>query len=397
MSSTQDLLSRARAVLMNTFPTQSFVLDHGKGCYLYDTEGREYLDFAAGIAVTSLGHAPALLTKTLTEQSQKVVMAVASNVTEAKVEAAELLANNCCCDKVFFTNSGTEAMEGALKLARAWAHEHKGHDVKEFIAFRNSFHGRTYGAVSITEKSISYPQFGPYLPGCHFAIFNDLESVKKLISDKTCAIILEPVQGEGGITPAKPEFLKGLRQICDEREIILIFDEVQCGMGRTGHLYAHDAMGVEGDIVALAKGIGAGFPVGAFLAKDKIASAFTPGVHGTTYGGNPLACAVVRAVVGEISKPEFLANVLKMGEIFRDGLREIQRASNKIEDVRGLGLMVGADLSVDVKEYLGKLRENGMLATQAGTKTLRLTPPLIAGENEISKALEKIEKTLKEF
>lgn len=397
MTNTQDLLARAKNVLMNTYPPQNFILDHGKGCYLYDTEGREYLDFAAGIAVVALGHASPILAKVLAEQSQKVTMAVASNVTQAKVEAAELLANNCCCDKVFFTNSGTEAMEGALKLARAWAHEHRGHDVKEFIAFRNSFHGRSYGAVSITEKSITYPQFGPYLAGCHFAIFNDLDSVKKLVTDKTCAIILEPVQGEGGITPATPEFLKGLRELCDEQNIILIYDEVQCGMGRTGHLYAHDAMGVEGDIVALAKGIGGGFPVGAFLAKDKIASAFTPGVHGTTYGGNPLACAVVRDVVGEIAKPAFLENVRKQGEVLREGLRSIQRSSNKIEDVRGLGLMVGADLSVDVKDYLVKLRDNGMLATQAGSKTLRLTPPLIAGAGEIDKALSLIEKTLKEF
>lgn len=397
MNSTSDLIERGKAVLMNTFPPQNFILDHGKGCYLYDTDGKEYLDFAAGIAVASLGHASPLLTKTLEGQSRKVVMAVASNITLAKVEAAELLANNCCCDKVFFTNSGTEAIEGALKLARAWAHENRGHDVKEFIAFRNSFHGRSYGAVSITEKSITYPQFAPYLPGCHFATFNDLESVKKLISDKTCAIIIEPVQGEGGITPADIDFLKALRALCDENQIILIFDEVQCGMGRTGHLYAHDAFGVEGDIVALAKGIGAGFPVGAFLAKDKIAGAFTPGVHGTTYGGNPLACAVVRAVVGEIAKPEFLENVLKMGELLRNGLKDIQRQSNKIEDVRGLGLMVGADLSIDIKAFLGKLRDNGMFATQAGTKTLRLTPPLIAGETEINKALGLIEKTLKAF
>jgi predicted acetylornithine/succinylornithine family transaminase len=397
MTDAQNLIERGKAALMNTFPPQSMVLDHGKGCFLYDTNGKEYLDFAAGIAVVSLGHANKTLLTALREQAEKMTMSVASHLTDAKVEAAEILTKGRPCNKVFFTNSGTEAMEGALKLARAWAHENRGHDVKEFIAFRNSFHGRSYGANSITEKSITYPQFGPYLPGCHFATFNDLESVKKLVTDKTCAIILEPVQGEGGITPADIGFLKALRALCDEKQIILIFDEVQCGMGRIGTFFAYDHFGVEPDIITLAKGIGSGFPVGALLAREKFASAFSPGVHGTTYGGNPLACAVVRAVAGEISKPEFLAHVRKTGAAFVDGLKDIQRRSNKIEDVRGLGLMVGADLSVDIKAFLGKLKDNGMFATQAGAKTLRLTPPLIAGEDEIGQALGTIEKTLKEF
>ncbi|MCD8562592.1 MAG: aspartate aminotransferase family protein [Alphaproteobacteria bacterium] len=396
-ANTKDLIARGTAALMNTFPTQNFVLDHGKGCYLYDTEGREYLDFAAGIAVVALGHASPVLINALKEQAEKVTMSVASHLTEAKVEAAETLTKGRPCNKAFFTNSGTEAMEGALKLARAWAHENRGHDVKEFIAFRNSFHGRSYGANSITEKSLTYPQFGPYLPGCHFAQFNDLDSVKKLVNDKTCAIILEPVQGEGGITPASAEFIKGLRALCDEKNIILIFDEIQCGMGRIGHFFAYEHFGVEPDIITLAKGIGSGFPVGALLAREKFASAFSPGVHGTTYGGNPLACAVIRAVTREISKPELLAHVRETGAALVEGLKDIQRRSNKIEDVRGLGLMVGADLSVDIKAFLGKLRDNGMFATQAGGKTLRLTPPLIAGPKETGQALEIIEKTLKEF
>lgn len=393
----QDLIERGKAVLMNTYPAQSMVLDRGKGCYLYDTEGREYLDFAAGIAVVSLGHANKTLADALRSQAEKVTMSVASHLTEAKVEAAEILTRGRPCDKVFFTNSGTEAMEGSLKLARAWAHENRGHDVKEFIAFRNSFHGRSYGANSITEKSLTYPQFGPYLPGCHFAAFNDLESARELVSDKTCAIIVEPVQGEGGITPASPEFLQGLRDLCDRNDIILIFDEIQCGMGRIGEFFAYDHFGVAPDIITLAKGIGSGFPVGAFMAREKFASAFSPGVHGTTYGGNPLACAVVRAVTREISKPEFLAHIRHTGAALMEGLRDLQRRSNKIEDVRGLGLMVGADLSVDIKIFLGKLRDNGMFATQAGNKTLRLTPPLVAGKSEIEKALGLIEKTLKEF
>lgn len=397
MTNTSDMISRAKAVSMNTYPIQPVVMSHGQGCRLTDTDGKDYLDFAAGIAVAALGHAHPKIVKAMTEQGEKFMICPASYMTEPRIKCAELLAQNCCTDKVFFCNSGAEAIEGAMKLARLWAHNNKGENAKEFISFGSSFHGRTFGAVSVTEKSRTYPEFGPYLPGCHFAQFNDLDSVKALINDNICAIILEPVQGEGGITPATPEFIQGIRKICDENDIVLILDEVQCGMGRIGTLFAHEQFGVDADIVAIAKGMGGGFPVGAMLARDKFASAFVPGVHGTTYGGNPLATHVAYTVISELLSDGFFDHVIKMGEKLVNGLRAIQSRSNKIEDVRGMGLMVGADLNVDIKGFLGALRDNGMMATQAGAKTLRLTPPLIVNDNEIEEALEKIERTLKDF
>lgn len=397
MTTTQDIIERAKAVSMNTYPIQPVVMSHGQGCYLTDIDGKEYLDFAAGIAVAALGHAHPKIINAMKEQAQKFMICPASYMTEPRVKCAELLVQNCCTDKVFFCNSGAEAMEAAMKLARLWAHKNKSETCKEFISFGSSFHGRTFGAVSVTEKSRLYPQFGPYLPGCHFAEFNNLESVKALITDKICGIILEPVQGEGGITPADKDFIQGLRKLCDEHDIALILDEVQCGMGRIGSLYAHSQFDIEADIIAIAKGMGSGFPVGAMLAKDKFADAMELGMHGTTYGGNPLATHVAYTVVSEIMSDGFMDHVNKMGERLVAGLENIKSRSNKIEAVRGIGLMVGADLSIDIKGFLGALRENGMMATQAGAKTLRLTPPLIAGEKEIDEALEKIENTLKDF
>lgn len=397
MSNTSDMIARALAVSMNTYPIQPVVMSHGKGCRLTDTDGKDYLDFAAGIAVAALGHAHPKIVQAMREQGEKFMICPASYVSEPRIKCAELLAQNCCTDKVFFCNSGAEAIEGALKLARLWAHKNKGENAKEFISFGSSFHGRTFGAVSITEKSRTYPEFGPYLPGCHFAEFNNLDSVRERINDNTCAIIIEPIQGEGGITPASQEFIQGIRAICDAQDIVLILDEVQCGMGRIGSLFAHEQFGVDADILAIAKGMGGGFPVGAMLAKDKFADAFTPGVHGTTYGGNPLATHVAYTVIREILSDGFMDHVVKMGEKLTSGLKAIQSRSNKIEEVRGMGLMIGADLNVDIKGFLNALRDNGMMATQAGAKTLRLTPPLIVNEAEIEEALEKIETTLKDF
>lgn len=397
MTTSENLIERAKAVSMNTYPIQPVVMDHGSGCYLTDIDGNKYLDFAAGIAVASLGHAHPKMIKAMSEQAEKFMICPASYMSEPRVKLAELLTENSCLDKAFFCNSGAEAIEGAMKLARLWAHKNKSEDCKDFIAFGSSFHGRTFGAVSITEKSRLYPQFGPYLPGAHFAEFNNLESVEKLVTDKVCAIIVEPVQGEGGITPASGEFMQGLRKICDENNIILILDEIQCGMGRIGSLFAHSQLGIETDIVCIAKGMGGGFPVGAMLAKDKFADAMEVGMHGTTYGGNPLACHVAYTVLSEIMSDGFMDHIKAMSERLTNGLKAIQSRSNKINEVRGIGLMIGADLTVPVKDVLNALRDNGMMATQAGGTTLRLTPPLIVNEAEIDEALEKIENTLKDF
>lgn len=399
----KKIIDDTTAVLVKTYAPQPVVMDHGKGCYAYDTDGTEYLDFAAGIAVASLGHAHPAMLETINKQAARLMAVQASYATKEKLDCAQILTKNSFADLIYFSNSGTESVECSLKMARKWAYEHKSEEAHEIIAFRNSFHGRTYGSASVTEKRHSQPYFGPYLPGVHYATFNDIESVKALVNAKTAAIIVEPVQGEGGLTPADPAFLKALRDLCDNEKIALIFDEIQSGMGRLGYFNAYEAFPqpdgsvITPDIVCWAKGMGSGFPVGAVGAKKEFGEALIPGTHGTTYGGNPLACAVAATVMRTLLAPGFLENVRAMSTRFREGLATIQRESNKITEIKGSGLMVGVDTTFDIKDVLGKLRDNGLMATQAGKATLRLTPPLIAGEKEIDEALEKIGKTLKEL
>ncbi len=411
----QKIIDESFGYLVKTYAPQPVVMDYGEGCYAYDTDGKKYLDCAAGIAVASLGHAHPALMKTISEQAQRMMICQASYSTKEKLEAAKLLVETSCFDEVYFSNSGTESVEAALKCARKWAYEAKGEQANEIIAFRKSFHGRTYGSASVTEKRHVQPYFGPYLPGVHYATFNDLDSVKELASaEKTAAIIIEPVQGEGGLTSAEPEFLMGLRLLCDELNICLIFDEVQAGFGRLGTLHAYEAFEccpecakgeecnpdnlqvIEPDIAAWAKGMGSGFPVGAMAVKAKF-SAIEVGTHGTTYGGNPLACAVAATVMKEMTRDGFLDHVQKVSGIFFDGLQEIKRSSNKIVDIRGKGLMIGVDTVFDIKNVLSTLQKNGMMATQAGKETLRITPPLIISEDEVKEALDIIQKTLSEL
>lgn len=392
---TQDIIKKTEEVLISTYVAQPVVLDHGDGVYMYDTDGKKYLDFAAGIAVASLGHNNPVILETIQKQAARIMACQASYATKEKLEAAEILVNNSCFDQVYFCNSGTEAVEAALKCARKWAYETKGEHAYEIIAFRNSFHGRTYGSASVTEKRMSQPYFGPYIEGVHFAEFNNLDSVKKLVSSKTAAIIVEPVQGEGGLSPADKDFLQGLRALCDEFKVALIYDEVQAGMGRLGTFFAYQAFGVEPDIACLAKGIGGGFPVGAMVAKREVGKAIVVGTHGTTYGGNPLSCAVAAAVMKQIMQKSFLENVQKTSKILFDGLKKIQRESNKITEIRGMGLMIGVDTVFEIKDTLRGLQKNGLMATQAGKSTLRLTPPLVLSEAQANEALEIIEKTLK--
>lgn len=409
----QKIIDESFERLIKTYAPQPVVLDRGEGSYAFDTDGKKYLDFACGIAVASLGHAHPKILNVLNEQAAKMMTCQASYATQPKLDCAKFLIDNSCFDLVYFSNSGTESVEAALKLARKWAYDKKGEGHHEIIAFRKSFHGRTYGSASVTEKRHVQPFFAPYIEGVHFADFNDLDSVKALISRKTAAVILEPVQGEGGLMPADPKFLQGLRDLCDEHEAALIFDEVQAGMGRLGTFMAYEAFGccpdcedgepnpankqvVEPDIGAWAKGMGGGFPVGCMMAKKEFGDAFVPGTHGTTYGGNPLATAVALAVMEEINQPAFLENVNKVGKFFTDGLAEIQRESNKITDIRSKGLMVGIDTTVDIKTLIPALQKNGLLTTQAGKQTLRLTPALIIGEKEAQEAIDIIAQTLKE-
>ncbi len=398
MTSSLDLQKRANDIIMPLYPHKDVALSHADGSYVYDIEGNKYLDCAVGIAVCALGHNHPAFKRGITEQLDKgFTMSVGSFATEPKVKAAELLVGNCCSDKIFFTNSGAEAVEGSLKLARAWAHENKSEDCKEFIVFRNSFHGRTYGAVSATEKSLHQPKFAPYLPGFHFAEFNNLDSVKKLITDKICAIMVEPVQGEGGLTSGTKEFFEGLQKLCKDNKILLISDEIQAGMGRMGTLFAHAHFGYEPDLIALAKGLGGGFPVGAFMAKAEIANIFNAGDHGSTYAGNPLATNVAYHVVSEIVQPDFLARVKEASAYFIKKLNALHNETgNTITSVKGEGLMIGVDTKYEIKGLLRELLKNGMLATQAGKNTLRLTPPLNISNAEIDEAVEKIGNVLKD-
>lgn len=412
-SETQKIIDESFEYLVKTYAPQPVVMDHGEGCYAWDTDGKKYIDCAAGIAVASLGHNHPKLVKTISEQAARLMAVQASYATKEKLRAAELMVKTSCFDLVYFSNSGTESVEASLKCARKWAHDEKGPEAHEIIAFRSSFHGRTYGSASITEKFHSQPFFAPYLGGIQWATFNDIESVKAVASkEKTAAIIVEPVQGEGGLTPAEPSFLKGLRKLCDELNICLIFDEVQAGFGRLGTLHAYEAFKccpdcadgdeandanlapVEPDIAAWAKGMGSGFPVGAMAAKEKFGKAIVVGTHGTTYGGNPLACAVAAAVMEEMLEDGFMEHVQKISGILFNGLEDIKRASNKITDIRGKGLMIGVDTVFDIKNVLGGLQKNGMMATQAGKATLRITPPLIMSEDEAQEVLEIIKKTL---
>lgn len=402
--------------LVKTYAPQPVVMDYGDGVYAWDTDGKKYLDFAAGIAVASLGHNPPALVKTISEQAARLMAVQASYATKEKHKAAKLLSDVTGFDLIYFSNSGTESVEACLKCARKWAYEEKGEQANEIIAFRSSFHGRTYGAASVTEKFHSQPFFAPYLGAIQWAEFNNLESVRAVASkEKTAAIIVEPVQGEGGLTPATPQFLMGLRMLCDELNICLIFDEVQAGFGRLGTINAYDAFEccpecvknggeptgnakpIKPDLAAWAKGMGGGFPVGAMGGSEKFASAITVGTHGTTYGGNPLACAVVNTVVGEMQKPGFMENVNAVSQVLFDGLEELKRASNKITEVKGKGLMIGVNTVFDIKKLLSSLQQNGLMATQAGKETLRLTPPLILTVDQAKEALAIIEKTLQEL
>lgn len=411
----ENIIEKSEHLLVETYKSQPVVLDRGEGIYAYDTDGKKYIDFAAGIAVASLGHANPKMLKTINKQAARLMACQASYATQEKLEAAEILTSNSCFDLVYFSNSGAESVEAALKCARKWAYDNKGKDCNEIIAFRHAFHGRTYGAASVTEKRMSQPFFEPYIGNVNFAQFNDIGSVTPLINENTAAIIVEPVQGEGGVTPANPFFLADLRRLCDKHNICLIFDEIQCGMGRLGTFFAYESFlccpecreggdvnpdnlqPIEPDIACLAKGMGSGFPVGAMVAKKEFGSALVAGTHGTTYGGNPLACAVAATVMSELLSKGFLDNVKKVSEVMFQGLEKIRSGSNKITDIRGKGLMIGVDTVFDIKDVLDNLQKNGLMATQAGKATLRITPPLITTVKEAEESLEIIDKTFKEM
>ncbi len=387
------------SAILPVYDRAQITFTHGEGAYLFSDKGERYLDFLSGIAVTALGHAHPHLVKTLQEQSSKLWHISNLFYSEGIKKLSQRLVDATFADSVFFSNSGTEAIEGGIKAIRKYFDEAGKPDKYRIITFNGAFHGRTFGAMAATGTEKILEGFEPKLEGFDKVALN-LEAVKKAITTQTAAILVEPVQGEGGILPLSADFLKSLRKICDENELLLFFDEIQCGVGRTGKLFAYEHFAVEPDIMAIAKGIGAGFPMGAILFKEHVAKALKTGSHGTTFGGNPLAMAVGNAVLDIVLEEKFLKNVTAVGNFLKEKLLELQkRYPDIIEEVRGLGLMLGLKFTENCKntDFKNKLLEHKMLTYIAGDNVVRLLPPLIIGKEHVDEAVGIIEKALKEI
>lgn len=387
-------MEQAEQALVHTYNRYPIVLEHGEGVYLYDTEGKQYLDFAAGIAVCSLGYGHPEYNAALKEQMEKLLHVSNLFYTTSVADAAEKLKKASQMDRVFFTNSGTEAIEGALKAARKYAYTKKTGKY-EFIAMEHSFHGRSMGAVSVTGTENYRTPFEPLIGGVKFAKYNDLESVKAQVTEQTCAIILETVQGEGGIYPAESEFLKGIRALCDEKDIVLILDEIQCGMGRTGFMFAWQGYGVRPDIMCMAKAIGNGVPVGAFAMTEEIAEySLKPGDHGTTYGGNPFVCTAVSKVLDIFEKEHIVEHVQTIAPYLEEALDKLVEKYDVVLERRGKGLMQGLVLARPVGEVITNAQKEGLLVISAGGNVLRMVPPLVIEKEHVDEMIEKLENAL---
>src|SRR6186713_1289540 len=377
--------------LMPVYPRCDVRPVRGDGCYLYGEQGEKYLDFAAGIAVNALGHGHPHLTKAIQDQAA-TLMHVSNLYGSPQGEAfAQRLIDHTFADTVFFTNSGVEAVECAIKTARRYHFAGGNPEKHDLITFKNAFHGRTMGTISATDQPKMIDGFAPLLPGFKVVEFDNLEAALGAVDESTAGFLVEPVQGEGGIRPASKEFIQGLRQACDENDLMLIFDEVQCGVARTGTLYAHEQYGLTPDIMASAKGIGGGFPMGACLATEKAARGMVIGTHGSTYGGNPLAMAAGQAVFDIVANDEFLANVRLMGERLRSALEQmIPNHDHLFDSVRGLGLMLGIKMKSDSRAFVNHLRTQGILTVAAGDNVMRVLPPLNIEESHIREFVERL-------
>ena len=396
--SMNEQMNHAEESILHTYNRFPVMFDHGEGCYLYDTEGKKYLDFAAGIAENALGYHYPGYDDALKSQIDKLTHISNLYYNEPMSEAGEKLIKASGLSKAFFTNSGTEAIEGALKAARKYSYTKYGKEAGRFeiIAMNHSFHGRSMGALSVTGTEHYREPFEPLIGGVKFADFNDLESVKAQITDKTCAVITEVVQGEGGIYPAQKEFLEGLRALCDEKDIILIFDEIQCGMGRTGYYFAWQSYGVQPDVMTCAKALGCGVPVGAFVLGEKAAAAsLVPGDHGTTYGGNPFVCAAVSKVFDIFEQDNILAHVQELTPYLEEKLDALVDKYPIVAARRGKGFMQGLVIEgTTVGSVVTKALANGLLVISAGSDVLRLVPPLVITKEHINEMIEKLEKSL---
>ncbi len=380
----QEYIDIAEEKLLHTYNRFQVVFDHGQGVYLYDTDGKKYLDFAAGIAVCALGYSNENYKEALKNQVDKLLHTSNLYYNAPTIEASQKVLDASGMDRVFFTNSGTEAIEGAIKAAKKYAFTRDGHAGHEIIAMNHSFHGRSIGALSVTGNAHYQEPFEPLLPGVRFADYNNYESVEAQVNDKTCAIILETIQGEGGIYPADPEFLRKVRALCDRNDILLILDEIQCGMGRSGEMFAWQNYGVKPDIMTLAKALGCGVPVGAFLMTERVAGkSLQPGDHGTTYGGNPFVGAAVSAVFDQFKELDIVSHVKKITPYFEKKLQELVDKYDCLLERRGMGLMQGIQCTLPVGKVSAAALEKGLIVITAGSDVLRFVPPLIITESDI--------------
>ena len=391
----QEYIDEAEQSLLHTYNRYQIVIEKGKGVYLYDTDGIKYLDFVSGIAVFALGYGNKEYNDALKAQIDKVIHTSNYYYNMPAIRAAKKLKEVSGMDRVFFTNSGAEAVEGAIKAARKYAYQKDGGTDHEIIAMEHSFHGRTFGALSVTGTPKYREPFEPMIGNVRFARMNDLASVEELINDKTCAIILETVQGEGGLVPATEEFLKGVKALCEEKDILLILDEIQCGMGRTGHMFAWQRYGVKPDIMTTAKALGCGVPVGAFLMTEKVAAnSLAAGDHGTTYGGNPLACAAVEKVLDLFEENHIIENVREVAPYLEQRLEELKEKYDCITERRGTGLMQGLVFDCPVRDVIERALENGLLLINAGADILRFVPPLIISKENVDEMIEILESCI---
>ena len=388
-----DVVTAEAKYVVSTYSRPLPVFTHGKGVYLFDTEGRRYLDFTAGIAVTALGHSDKQWVEAVSRQAGKLTHVSNLYHTEPHVELAQQLTESSFADRVYFCNSGTEANEAAFKFARKWARANHHTNVKtRIVAFEGSFHGRTTGSLAATSKTKYRSPFEPLMPGIDFATLNDIASAEKTITNETCAVIVEPIQGEGGVNTASNDFLSELRKICDKNKALLIFDEVQCGLARTGHLWAYQNSGIRPDIMTLAKPLAGGLPIGATLVTEDVAQTIHPGDHGSTFAAGPLVCKAANVVFNRVSQPDFIANVASTGKYLKQKLLQLE--PQQLVDVRGSGLLIGAEFSCAIDPLIQAAAKRGLLLISAGENVLRLCPPLIVTMAQVDEAIEIIGESL---
>ena len=396
MTEMKELTARADRYLANTYARFPVVLERGEGCRVWDVEGKEYLDFVAGIAVCALGHCHPAVVQAVQAQAAKLLHVSNLYYIEPQIRLAELLCEHTFADRVFFCNSGAEANEAAIKLVRKYAKEHRSPERTEIITMEGGFHGRTVATITATAQAKYQMGFEPLLPGFRYVPFDDLAAVERAVGPRTAAILVEPIQGEGGIRVPTEGYLQGLRKLCDDTGPLLIFDEVQTGIGRTGRLFAYEHWGVEPDIMALAKALGGGLPIGAMLAKEEVAASFTPGTHAATFGGNPLVTAAAFATLKTVLEEDLAARSAEMGGHLLHELQTVQAAHRAVKMVRGKGLLIGVELDREVRPVLTRCLDQGLLLSSAGEKVIRFAPPLTVSAREVSQAVGVFDTVLRE-